>query len=677
MPIAIFISTVSDEFRAYRDQLEGDLTRHNVAVKVQEHFKDLGDDTLDKLDVYIAHCDVVVHLVGHMTGSAANLRQQQALLNKHSDLLQRLPPLGEALKNGVLLACTQWEAWLALYHCRPLMIAKAGETAPREASYAPTESSRAAQALHLARLNDFGSHPGCEFISPDQLAKHIFSTAIIDLLIEDYAKQSSREREIAEGFIREMAKRVAGDKALDLEGMKRAVRNAIEIYEKEIAAKPLEASFDDIVSRAVIRAKEQVDRGQSALARATLRKAAESMRREEEERHERFEAGVTALYTQERDVALAAYDGDAAAEAIMALAGTIHGANAAAFAALLNAEATALYEYGRDRGSNVHLAASIVLRRTLLAAAVSLDERRAAHLKLGTALWTLGHREIGTPRLEEAVSSYRATLDGRTREQAPLDWAKAQNSIGAALQTLGERESGTTRLEAAVSAFCAALGEFPRERFPLDWAKTQNNLGGALFTLGERERGTARLNEAVGAYRAALNERTRERVPLDWAQTQSNLGNALESLGEREGGTARFEEAVKAYRAALEVMTRERVPLDWAKTQNNLAFALWRLGERESGTARLNEAIAAYRAALEERTRDRVPLDSAQTQMNLGDALQTLSERVGGTAQLEEAVTAWTACLDVTTSVWPTEWIRSVENRRDQTKAEIARRSPQ
>jgi hypothetical protein len=34
MPIAIFISTVSDEFRAYRDQLEGDLTRHNVAVKV-------------------------------------------------------------------------------------------------------------------------------------------------------------------------------------------------------------------------------------------------------------------------------------------------------------------------------------------------------------------------------------------------------------------------------------------------------------------------------------------------------------------------------------------------------------------------------------------------------------------------------------------------------------------
>jgi hypothetical protein len=35
-PVRVFLSTVSDEFRAYRDQLRGDLTRHNVEVKVQE-----------------------------------------------------------------------------------------------------------------------------------------------------------------------------------------------------------------------------------------------------------------------------------------------------------------------------------------------------------------------------------------------------------------------------------------------------------------------------------------------------------------------------------------------------------------------------------------------------------------------------------------------------------------
>ena len=76
MSIGVFLSTVSDEFRLYRDQLRSDLTRHNVEVKVQEDFKDLGGDTLDKLDSYIAHCDAVVHLVGEMCGSTPGEREQ-------------------------------------------------------------------------------------------------------------------------------------------------------------------------------------------------------------------------------------------------------------------------------------------------------------------------------------------------------------------------------------------------------------------------------------------------------------------------------------------------------------------------------------------------------------------------------------------------------------------------
>jgi hypothetical protein len=39
--IKVFLSTVSDEFRLYRDQLDTDLDRQNVEVKVQEDFKDL------------------------------------------------------------------------------------------------------------------------------------------------------------------------------------------------------------------------------------------------------------------------------------------------------------------------------------------------------------------------------------------------------------------------------------------------------------------------------------------------------------------------------------------------------------------------------------------------------------------------------------------------------------
>jgi tetratricopeptide (TPR) repeat protein len=107
-----------------------------------------------------------------------------------------------------------------------------------------------------------------------------------------------------------------------------------------------------------------------------------------------------------------------------------------------------------------------------------------------------------------------------------LDWAGTQTNLGTALWTLGSRESGTARLEEAVVAYRAALGELTRDRVPLDWAQTQTNLGTALERLGERESGTARLEDAVAAYRAALEERTRDRVPLQWARTQINLGNA-------------------------------------------------------------------------------------------------------------------------------------------------------
>jgi tetratricopeptide (TPR) repeat protein len=94
-------------------------------------------------------------------------------------------------------------------------------------------------------------------------------------------------------------------------------------------------------------------------------------------------------------------------------------------------------------------------------------------------------------------------------ERVPLDWAMTQNNLGIALMTLGERESGTQRLEEAVDAYRAALQEYTRERAPLQWATTQNNLGNALLRVGERESSTQRLEEAVEATRRCRSGRAR------------------------------------------------------------------------------------------------------------------------------------------------------------------------
>jgi tetratricopeptide (TPR) repeat protein len=281
------------------------------------------------------------------------------------------------------------------------------------------------------------------------------------------------------------------------------------------------------------------------------------------------------------------------------------------------------------------------------AAVLDLDRDKARDV-LGTLVrsslveWV---PDTGRYRLHDLARVFAQAHRERTRERAPLKWARTQRALGHALCLLGWREAGTAQLEEAVQACHAALQEHTRERVPLEWARTQRTLGHALGLMGEREAGTTRLEEAVQAYRAALQEHTRERVPLEWVQTQRALGLALCALGTREAETARLEEAVQVYRAVLQVCPRARVPLDWARTQQSLGRALGALGEREAGTARLEEAVQACHAALQEDTRERAPLDWARTQRTLGAVLRVWGEREAGTARLEEAVQACRAAL--------------------------------
>jgi len=112
---------------------------------------------------------------------------------KFEELKKAVSTLREALAKGERLTYTQWEAWLALYYGKKLFIAKAAREAHRpEESFAPTDASRAAQAAHLARLEAVRRFPGCIFTNADNLAAYVFSSGILDLLVEDYAKEISR-----------------------------------------------------------------------------------------------------------------------------------------------------------------------------------------------------------------------------------------------------------------------------------------------------------------------------------------------------------------------------------------------------------------------------------------------------------------------------------------------------
>ncbi len=183
--VRIFISCVSAEFGSYRDPLRHYLTRPNVTVKVQEDFIVTGTETLEMLDEYIRQCEVVIHLVGDMTGAMAQVPSVAVMRERYADFAQRLPELGPFLEaGGQPLPYTQWEAWLALYHRRRLIIAAPHEHAQGDARYRLDPAEQDAQQVHLARLARVDRYPGIRFTSADQFAAEVWRSSLLDVLIE-------------------------------------------------------------------------------------------------------------------------------------------------------------------------------------------------------------------------------------------------------------------------------------------------------------------------------------------------------------------------------------------------------------------------------------------------------------------------------------------------------------
>ena len=174
--VKLFLSCVSDEFGPWREALRHELTSLNLDVAIQEDFGSLGVDTLSKLDAYIRNCDAVIHLAGTKAGAAPNDFVARRFAAQLADLEKRFPPLFAAMNTGAAIAYTQWEAWLALYHGKPLLIAQPDlKPAAGTAADGP-DAVEELQAAHLVRLREVGIYPEIRFGNADQLATRIIKS---------------------------------------------------------------------------------------------------------------------------------------------------------------------------------------------------------------------------------------------------------------------------------------------------------------------------------------------------------------------------------------------------------------------------------------------------------------------------------------------------------------------
>jgi tetratricopeptide (TPR) repeat protein len=180
--IQLFLSSVSAEFKGYREVLRHNLNLPDVTIQIQEDFIAGGIPTLDKLDLYIRECDAVIHLVGDGLGSLGKPRSLAYLNEHYPDLGSRLPPLGGFLAaDGPSLSYTQWEAWLALLHGRKLLICVPTPEAPREEGFTCDPQHQVLQQEHLARLRGFEVYPEVSFRSIDHLTWQIQSSLFLEL----------------------------------------------------------------------------------------------------------------------------------------------------------------------------------------------------------------------------------------------------------------------------------------------------------------------------------------------------------------------------------------------------------------------------------------------------------------------------------------------------------------
>ena len=119
---------------------------------------------------------------------------------------------------GAAISYTQWEAWLALYFDKDLVIAAPGSNFARDLTltpnFAPTEQCKAAQAAHLERLRALGCYPEVNFAdNGTTLSRKSWPQAVVDALGEGrrLARASA-----AQPAVRWLGRLFVGrDKALD------------------------------------------------------------------------------------------------------------------------------------------------------------------------------------------------------------------------------------------------------------------------------------------------------------------------------------------------------------------------------------------------------------------------------------------------------------------------------
>jgi CheY-like chemotaxis protein len=160
----VYFSANSREFSVYREELAKHLLRPRIKFWAQEDFTRTASSTLETIDSAIQQCDIVGHLIGRTFGAMPTHDDVKALLQKYTDFNERVPFADHVDSDtSNVFSYTQWEAYLALYHERPLFVYSCSDIERQLQSSgqsdSPIDSDLVRQLAHRVRLASLG----CQF----------------------------------------------------------------------------------------------------------------------------------------------------------------------------------------------------------------------------------------------------------------------------------------------------------------------------------------------------------------------------------------------------------------------------------------------------------------------------------------------------------------------------------
>jgi tetratricopeptide (TPR) repeat protein len=256
-------------------------------------------------------------------------------------------------------------------------------------------------------------------------------------------------------------------------------------------------------------------------------------------------------------------------------------------------------------------------------------------------LYTRGNfeqRRFSSNILDSARVVLEASLTGESREQEPLVWAEAQNSLGNILAAQGQQLRDVELYEKAIQCFNNALDELNQEKLPLDWAATQADLGTAKQALGRQLDDSKLLKASIDAYTNALLVWSRKETPEEWASAMHQLGATFHTYGRSLKGNRTFQKSVVAYKNAIAEFDADNNAFELAATHNNCGAVLHNLAESEENADRLEEAIRSYETAVTVCMEQQLPIHLAVLcRVNRSTAQSVLAELTKDASLADEA----------------------------------------